>query len=132
MVHLPFKEDVREVVLKDAEELPLKKEAVDLAESIVTKLKLKYDPKNFPNPVLQTHWRTVEALALNEDEIKPFDDSQTQPNYDWIESEAGYDMYSLNQILGAINIPVTKKISVSDDLSEFAKNGKVLYHSLYN
>ncbi|XP_054153327.1 X-ray repair cross-complementing protein 6-like [Oppia nitens] len=124
---LPFKDDIRDLEIKGAERQPINGEAFDLMKDVIRKLKFIYDPKDFPNPVLQTHWRTIEALALNYDNIEPFDDSQTQPDYDSIESKVGYDLYSLNQLLGAYEVqPIVKKpVKVYDDLKEIARNNKL-------
>ncbi len=126
MVYLPFKEDVRDIVLKGAAALPYKVEAIDKAKDVIAKLTLNYDPKNFPNPALQTHWRAIEALALNEDDIEPYDDSSTQPDYEAIETKAGYDLYSINQTLGASNVPIGEtKVNVPQNMKELAINGQV-------
>ena len=97
--YLPFREDLREPEIKGNEARVVQQEAIDLGLAIVDKLSDKYDPRDFPNPVLQTLYRAIEERALNE-KIEPFDDSKTQPDYDLIESEAGYDLYQLNQLLG--------------------------------
>jgi ATP-dependent DNA helicase 2 subunit 1 len=126
VVYLPFKEDVRDVVLKGAAALPCKVDTIDRAKDVITKLTVNYYPKNFPNPVLQTHWRAIEALALNEDDIEPYDDSSTQPDYEAIEAKAGYDLYSINQMLGASNVPISEtKVKVPENMKELAINGQV-------
>lgn len=41
---------------------------VKAAEAIIKKLKFTYNPENFDNPVLQTHYKNLEAMALDKDE----------------------------------------------------------------
>ncbi|CAG2183888.1 unnamed protein product, partial [Oppiella nova] len=98
VIYLPFKENVRYPSIKEAEAVDIEPNALELASNIVEKLSFNFDTKDFPNPVLQTHWRFIEGLATGVDP-EPFDESQTQPNYENIEEKAGYDMYQLNDML---------------------------------
>lgn len=43
-------------------------EQVNKAKEVVKKLNFKFSSENFENPVLQNHWRNIEALALERDE----------------------------------------------------------------
>jgi hypothetical protein len=43
-------------------------EQITKAKAVVKKLRFAYTPYNFDNPKLQTHWRNIEALALDYDE----------------------------------------------------------------
>ena len=108
--------------------MPVPQEGLNLAKNIINKLTFDYDPKNFPNPVLQTHWRVIEGLALNQT-IEPFEETQTLPNYEDIESKVGYDLYQINQLLGgyAVQPIATKKVKTYDDLSDMARNNQVLF-----
>ena len=47
---------------------------VEKAKDLVKKLKFKFNSDNFENPVLQKHWRNIEALALERDEVEEIDD----------------------------------------------------------
>ncbi|CAG2118502.1 unnamed protein product, partial [Medioppia subpectinata] len=69
VIYLPFKEDVRHLAVDGAKNLGVKPEALELAKNVVEKLTFAFDAKDFENPVLQTHWRTIEALALNEADV---------------------------------------------------------------
>jgi hypothetical protein len=127
VVYLPFKEDIREPDIKGIEQMTVPQEGLNLAKNIVNKLTFDYDPKNFPNPVLQTHWRVIEGLALNQT-IERFEETQTLPNYEDIESKVGYDLYQMNQLLGgyAVKPIATKKVKIYDDLSDMSRNNQVL------
>jgi hypothetical protein len=43
-------------------------EQISKAKAVVKKLRFAYTPYNFDNPKLQTHWRNIEALALDYNE----------------------------------------------------------------
>jgi ATP-dependent DNA helicase 2 subunit 1 len=43
-------------------------EQIGKAKAVVKKLRFSYTPYNFDNPKLQTHWRNIEALALDYNE----------------------------------------------------------------
>lgn len=43
-------------------------EQIAKAKAVVKKLRFPYTPYNFDNPKLQTHWRNIEALALDYNE----------------------------------------------------------------
>lgn len=47
---------------------------VDAAKEFMKKLHFKYHPDCFENPELQTHWRNLEALALNREYLEPVKD----------------------------------------------------------
>ena len=40
---------------------------IDAAKEMIKKLQFKFSSDNFENPVLQTHYRNLEALALDRD-----------------------------------------------------------------
>ncbi|CAG2053768.1 unnamed protein product [Timema podura] len=67
VIYLPYRDFFRELQLDD-EPVDPSDEQVGLAEEIVSKLKFSYNPHMFNNPVLQTHWSNIEALALDYDE----------------------------------------------------------------
>lgn len=43
-------------------------EQIIAAKAVIKKLKFVYTPYSFDNPKLQTHWRNIEALALDYNE----------------------------------------------------------------
>ncbi|XP_064095203.1 X-ray repair cross-complementing protein 6-like [Macrobrachium nipponense] len=61
---------------------------VDAAKAVIQKLHFTYNPEGFDNPSLQTHWRNIEALALNRSELEPVSDHTVPPN-DRILKKAG-------------------------------------------
>ena len=42
-------------------------EQIDAAKELIKKLQFSYSAESFENPVLQKHWRNIEALALDRD-----------------------------------------------------------------
>uniref|UniRef100_A0A8C3PJW2 5'-deoxyribose-5-phosphate lyase Ku70 n=1 Tax=Calidris pygmaea TaxID=425635 RepID=A0A8C3PJW2_9CHAR len=63
MIFLPYADDKRNVDF--TEKVPASQEQVDKMKEIVQKLRFKYRPDSFENPVLQQHFRNLEALALD-------------------------------------------------------------------
>ena len=43
-------------------------EQIEAAKKVVKKLKFQFSSEAFENPVLQNHWRNIEALALDREE----------------------------------------------------------------
>lgn len=43
-------------------------EQIEAAKEVVKKLRFQFSSEAFENPVLQNHWRNIEALALDRDE----------------------------------------------------------------
>ncbi|KAH8702416.1 putative DSB repair complex subunit Ku70 [Talaromyces proteolyticus] len=89
IIPLPFADDIRqnpETNLYVAPE-PL----IDRMRTVVQQLQLpkaQYDPRKYPNPSLQWHYRILQALALDEDlPEQPVD--KTIPRYRQIDKRAG-------------------------------------------
>ncbi|XP_058424244.1 X-ray repair cross-complementing protein 6 isoform X2 [Diceros bicornis minor] len=63
LVFLPYADDIRKVPF--TEKVVANPEQVDKMKAIVQKLRFKYRSDSFENPVLQQHFRNLEALALD-------------------------------------------------------------------
>ncbi|XP_037016350.2 X-ray repair cross-complementing protein 6 isoform X3 [Artibeus jamaicensis] len=63
LIFLPYADDKRK--LPFTEKVVAKSEQVDKMKAIVQKLRFKYRSDSFENPVLQQHFRNLEALALD-------------------------------------------------------------------
>nr|KAG5686071.1 hypothetical protein BaRGS_030686 [Batillaria attramentaria] len=61
---------------------------VEAAKEVVKKLRFQFSSEAFENPVLQNHWRNIEALALDRDEPDELID-YTMPVNDKIKKKAG-------------------------------------------
>ncbi|MCL4132706.1 UNVERIFIED_CONTAM: hypothetical protein GTU68_044346, partial [Idotea baltica] len=84
--YLPFADDFRNIELENRTRA--QSEQVDAAKKMIMKLHFKYHPDCFENPDLQTHWRNVEALALNRPHLEPVKD-YTMPDHKGINKKAG-------------------------------------------
>ncbi|KAM6162461.1 X-ray repair cross-complementing protein 6 [Erethizon dorsatum] len=73
LVFLPYADDKRNVPV--TEKVMANPEQIDKMKAIVQKLRFKYRSDSFENPVLQQHFRNLEALAL-----------------DWMEPEQAVDL----------------------------------------
>lgn len=47
---------------------------IKAAEAMISKLKFSYDPDNIDNPVIQKHYKCLEAMALDKDQPEEFED----------------------------------------------------------
>ncbi|XP_013008515.1 X-ray repair cross-complementing protein 6 isoform X2 [Cavia porcellus] len=63
LVFLPYADDKRNVPI--TEKVVANSEQIDKMKAIVQKLRFKYRSDSFENPVLQQHFRNLEALALD-------------------------------------------------------------------
>ncbi|KAL4002218.1 ATP-dependent DNA helicase II 70 kDa subunit (ku70) family protein [Acanthocheilonema viteae] len=84
LVYLPFAEDKRDLseqmTHRDGEWPTASKEQIETARKLVKKLTTSYYPEKFCNPVLQKHYKVIEALALDYDEVPEVQD-QIQPYF---------------------------------------------------
>ncbi|XP_067998664.1 X-ray repair cross-complementing protein 6 isoform X2 [Melanerpes formicivorus] len=78
VVFLPYADDKRKVDC--TEKVPASQEQVDKMKEIIQKLRFKYRTDGFENPVLQQHFRNLEALALDMMEPEQAEDL-TSENY---------------------------------------------------
>ncbi|OZC11510.1 hypothetical protein X798_01368 [Onchocerca flexuosa] len=84
LVYLPFAEDKRDLSEQmthpEGEWPTASKEQIEAARKLVKKLTTNYFPEKFYNPVLQRHYKVIEALALDYDEVPEIQD-QIQPYF---------------------------------------------------
>ncbi|XP_050980972.1 X-ray repair cross-complementing protein 6 isoform X1 [Labeo rohita] len=86
VIFLPFADDIRTV---DAHVGPTASdEQVDKMKEIVHKLRFKYRSDSFENPVLQQHYRNLEALALDMLAPEPIEDL-TMPKVQMMDDRLG-------------------------------------------
>jgi ATP-dependent DNA helicase 2 subunit 1 len=100
VIFLPFSEDFRTLHFEESPKAST--EQIDKAKEVIKKLTFKYQPDAFENPgghitnvtgppmrkVLQKHYRYLEAIALEHDEVEEVSDL-TQPDQDRITRRAG-------------------------------------------
>ncbi|CCG80791.1 putative DSB repair complex subunit Ku70 [Taphrina deformans PYCC 5710] len=100
LITLPFMDDIRNnpqiVITRSPDEL------TDKMSDVVRHLKLAdYNPSKYQNPALQWHWRTLQALALEEDMPEPSMDG-TLPKYKGIEKRAGQLIRAWNECFASV------------------------------
>ncbi|OCT85332.1 hypothetical protein XELAEV_18023498mg [Xenopus laevis] len=86
LVCLPFADDIRK--LDTPEKITANEEQVDKMKEIVHKLRFNFRSDSFENPVLQQHFRNLEALALDMLEPEPIEDL-TLPKVEMIDRRIG-------------------------------------------
>lgn len=86
VIFLPFADDFRKVKFESTTKANT--EQIDAAKEVLKKLQFTYSTESFENPVLQKHWRTVEALALDRDSPEEMTD-YTLPDEEKIQKRAG-------------------------------------------
>lgn len=94
--HLPFADDFRNIEIEDVTRASV--DQVDAAKDMVKKLHFKYSPENFDNPDIQTHWRNIEALALNRSDLEELVD-YTVPDYERMRKKAGSLIESFREMV---------------------------------
>lgn len=128
IITLPFADDIRTnppaVVKRSPDELTEK-----MIEIIQHLGLADYDPFKYQNPSLQWHWRTLQALALEEDMPEGKADS-TLPKYKGIEKRAGDLIRRWNECFDSTKTdlmppPVAKKRMGESQSKAISKKGKV-------
>ncbi|CAG4947551.1 unnamed protein product [Colias eurytheme] len=79
VIHIPFVEHVRDLNLQDGDEEPVEQAHKVVMKDILTAIQFDYKPDMFLNPKLQSEYRAIEAIALEEEDVEPFVDT-TKPN----------------------------------------------------
>ena len=41
---------------------------------MIKRLRFPYDPENFDNPVIQTHYKNLDTMALEKPDVEPIED----------------------------------------------------------
>uniref|UniRef100_A0A915HHZ8 ATP-dependent DNA helicase 2 subunit 1 n=1 Tax=Romanomermis culicivorax TaxID=13658 RepID=A0A915HHZ8_ROMCU len=100
VIFLPFADDVRDLTHKIMHEERPKADDLQIAKAkeIVEKLTIDYDPDTIANPVLQTHYRAIEAFALEREDMEEVAD-HTKPNNDWISRKAGQAIHEFTRMI---------------------------------
>ncbi|XP_078286744.1 X-ray repair cross-complementing protein 5-like isoform X3 [Rhinoraja longicauda] len=86
LTFLPFADDIRKVSFPKSAEA--NRDQIEKMKKVVQKLRFKYRPESFENPVLQTYFRNLEALALDQNKPEEMEDL-TLPKIDMIDGRIG-------------------------------------------
>ncbi|XP_078063502.1 X-ray repair cross-complementing protein 5-like, partial [Mustelus asterias] len=72
LIYLPYADDVRKIGF--TEKRVASEDQIEKMKSVVQKLRFKYRPESFENPVIQRHFCNLEALALDLKEPEEVED----------------------------------------------------------
>ncbi|XP_065071945.1 X-ray repair cross-complementing protein 6-like [Rhopilema esculentum] len=86
LIFLPYVDDIRKLSVEEAPKAT--HEQIDKAKEMINNLKFKFSSENFENPHLQHFLRTLEAIALDRDDVEPVHDT-TMPDVEVMEKRAG-------------------------------------------
>ena len=88
MIVLPWADDIRsnaDIMARNPKEMPLPNDNQnELAKKIIKKMNISFDCRAFENYELQKFYATLQALALDEPNIEPVEDTM-QPNEEGLE-----------------------------------------------
>ncbi|XP_060705226.1 X-ray repair cross-complementing protein 6 [Hemiscyllium ocellatum] len=86
LMFLPYADDKRKVDF--TEKTVANEDQIEKMKQVVQKLRFKYRPESFENPIIQKHFRNLEALALDLKEPEEMEDL-TLPKIDKIDERIG-------------------------------------------
>jgi ATP-dependent DNA helicase 2 subunit 1 len=72
VIYLPYADDIRQLTLPKT--ISASKEQVDKAKAFVKKIRIRFDSRSFENPVLQKHYASLQALALEREQLESVPD----------------------------------------------------------
>merc|ERR1712137_1316770 len=72
VVYLPYADDIRRLTLPKTQRASA--DQVEKAKQVVKKLRIRFDSRSFENPMLQKHYATLQALALDREQIEAVPD----------------------------------------------------------
>lgn len=124
VLFLPYMEDLRSLSTEGRHKP--QEALVEKAKEIIKKLQFSYHPESFENPVLQKHWRNIEALALNSDAPEEMTD-YTMPSRDIMEKRAGKLIDELKALIGAeeMDISVSQKRKMNPSAGAATKRARM-------
>lgn len=110
IVYLPFADDFRNVPDNVRFTMDPSTTLVDHARTVVKRLRMKhYNPEAFENPSLQSHYRLIEALALQKDDLEEEDEDTTLPPMDVMAKRLGNTSQTF---LSALNLEIGDDVVV--------------------
>nr|CAB3267806.1 X-ray repair cross-complementing protein 5 [Phallusia mammillata] len=107
VIFLPYADDIRKVDINKTNTRATD-EQVAAAEAMIKRLRFTYDPDNFDNPALQTHYKNLEAMALEKDEPDPIED-HTIPDFERITRKAGAQIQAFKDLVFSPGYDPTQK-----------------------
>ncbi|XP_078061436.1 X-ray repair cross-complementing protein 6-like isoform X2 [Mustelus asterias] len=116
LIYLPYADDVRKIGFM--EKRVASEDQIEKMKSVVQKLRFKYRPESFENPVIQRHFRNLEALALDLKEPEEVEDltrdaaggAEKKPNVEVSLGKEEVRQYLRSGTLGKLTVPVLKEV----------------------
>nr|XP_029719067.1 X-ray repair cross-complementing protein 6-like [Aedes albopictus] len=84
---IPYAADMRKLDVFEKSAPEISQEQIDVFKSVAKKIKFKYHPSQFENPVLMTTYTNIEALLFDRHDLEVYD--STKPDDDRIDSKIG-------------------------------------------
>ncbi|XP_029719036.1 X-ray repair cross-complementing protein 6 [Aedes albopictus] len=84
---IPYAADMRKLDVFEKSAPEISQEQIDVFKSVAKKIKFKYHPSQFENPVLMTTYTNIEALLFDRHDLEVYD--STKPDDDRIDSKVG-------------------------------------------
>lgn len=103
---IPYAADIRKLDVLERPPPSVTQEQVDVFKSVVKKIKFKYHPSQFDNPVLMTVYTNIEALLFNRAE-EVYD--STKSDLDRIDAKLEPFVETIRELLGEDGIDGPKK-----------------------
>lgn len=124
VIFFPFADDMRKLQYP-SDYAKANQDQINKAKEIVKKLKIKYSPESFENPVLQKHWRNIEALALDRDAPEEFVD-YTLPDVEAMDRRLGERVMQFKDMVfpDGFNPDAAAKKRAGGDAGSAAKKSK--------
>lgn len=79
----------------------ISEEQIDVFKAITKKIRFKYNPAQFENPVLSTIYTNIESLLFNRTD--PIEYDSTKPDNDRIDAKVHGFVATLKDIFGEVN-----------------------------
>lgn len=108
---LPFVENVRDIPPDEDDDVIISEAHKTVMKDIIKTINVDYKPEMFENPKLQSQYRALEAIALDDEDIEPFIDT-TKPSSDKFE-DVKDDLFQ--QIFGPFAAVPVKRTGAKDE-----------------
>lgn len=95
---IPYAADIRKLEVFEKSPPEVSQDQIDVFKSVVKKIKFKYHPSQFENPVLMTTYTNIEALLFDRHDLSVYD--STKPDDDRIDSKVGPFVDKISTLFG--------------------------------
>ncbi|XP_055548745.1 ATP-dependent DNA helicase 2 subunit 1 isoform X2 [Wyeomyia smithii] len=122
---IPYAADIRKLEAFERSTPDISEEQVDVFKAIAKKIRFKYNPAQFENPVLSTMYTNIEALLF--DRVNHVEYDSTKPDDDRIDAKVGCFVSILQDMFGEdiVNAP-KKRIKVTSEEGSNSKKPRTI------